>query len=546
MYNYNEEIWKNIRWIGNINKKNISIIERLFEMGIQIKHLNDPPPLDFDVSDSRLTFRMNLKIKNPLVFPQIITTNEPNLIKQYRILFEELWNKGLDGSLRINELRSIIRQDHNSQEEDEFTEIIENTHKTEQIFIEMIEKATSEVLMILSSPNAFLREEKLGIWKLLVKKIQESKKFNASVLIPIDESIDHKIKEIQMASTLTNHLNHNNNYDRTSLVDCRIKFRKIEKIAEILTTCVIVDKNLFLGIELKDDSKANLWEAIGTTTYSNTKSTVLSYVSIFESLWNQMELYDIIRQSNDQIQLHDKMQHEFINVAAHELRTPTQSIIGYCELLDIIPEKANNYITTIKRNAKRLEQLTENILDISKIEYGNLRLQKSKFDIITIISNIIEDLKITNNKVNIKLNYLQLAKNNRYIYADKNRIHQVITNLLNNALKFANGLIEISLKKIDEPQEISTMIIERSIVVTIKDNGKGISETIQPRLFDKFVTNSSIGTGVGLYISKNIIEAHNGIIWGRNIIDNKNNNKILGAEFGFTLPLYDKFNRNNY
>jgi two-component system, OmpR family, sensor histidine kinase VicK len=274
-------------------------------------------------------------------------------------------------------------------------------------------------------------------------------------------------------------------------------------------------------------SQSALSTILGTAIYSNSKSTVLSYISIFETLWRETELFEELKQV-------DLLKTEFIDIAAHELRTPTQSIIGYCEMLEAFPDKKEDFLTPIKRNAERLYKLTQDILDIAKIESSNLKLEKTTFDMNEKINNVIKDLtpkKNLNdnikNQQNVKFIF-QPTKEPLMVFADKQRIYQVISNLVKNALKFIplnNGKIEIILEKIIESNE------KEFVSVKIRDNGIGIDSQILPRLFQKFTTKSeSGGTGLGLYISKNIVEAHDGKIGVENNLDGK------GVTFSFTLP----------
>jgi signal transduction histidine kinase len=257
---------------------------------------------------------------------------------------------------------------------------------------------------------------------------------------------------------------------------------------------------------------------------------VLSYVAIFENLWVQSDLYE-------QLKIHDKMQKEFINIAAHELRTPIQPILGLtqvirsnakdaeqCELLDL----------TI-RNAKRLQRLTEDILDVTKIESQSLYLKEEQFSLNDVIANAINDtsdvsLKKESNSHAIKLECYN--PQNIFVQADKGRITQVIANLLSNAIKFTQqGIISISLerKKGDDDNN------NNYVVVSVKDTGQGIDSEILPKLFTKFATKSETGgTGLGLFISKSIIEAHDGKIWAQNNLEGK------GATFAFSLPIVNK------
>jgi signal transduction histidine kinase len=240
-----------------------------------------------------------------------------------------------------------------------------------------------------------------------------------------------------------------------------------------------------------------------------------------------------LEESNEQLKAQDKMQTEFINIAAHELRTPIQPILS---LSDILQSKTKDteqseLLDVINRNAKRLHRLAENILDVSRIESKSLKLKKEWLNLNDIISSVVEDYRnqIEKGNVNVKLSYDKRNNNEILeIEADKERLIQVISNLLSNAIKFTNeGDISIISEKKDS-----------QVIFSIRDNGKGIDPTILPRLFSKFASKSFSGTGLGLYISKNIIEAHGGKMWAQNKSDGK------GAIFAFSLPISPRKNNN--
>ena len=285
-----------------------------------------------------------------------------------------------------------------------------------------------------------------------------------------------------------------------------------------------------LVIELKDDLKDRFSEAVGFAIYSNSRSTVLSYVSILESFWIQTEMYKKVKET-------EQMQKEFINVAAHELRNPIQPILSLTDIVRTNERdlKQKELLDIILRNAKKLKQLTEDVLDVTRIESNSLQLNKEEFDLNELVTHIIRDYQnqlASDNK--IKLVYddhhdeEQYAKDNArvLIKADKHRINQVISNLVSNSAKFTNeeGIISIKIKTDDD---------DKAITVSVKDTGSGISPQILPRLFTKFATKSDTGTGLvlGLFISKSIIEAHGGRIWA------ENNKNTRGATFYFSLPL---------
>lgn len=241
-----------------------------------------------------------------------------------------------------------------------------------------------------------------------------------------------------------------------------------------------------------------------------------------------------LRKANEQLKQQDKMQKEFINITAHELRTPIQSIIGYTEMIKSFPEKTTTYMQRIERNGQRLYKLIQDILDIAKIESGNLILNKTQFDLNEKINNVIKDFttakKIDGINQNVKFIFQPIESSK--VFADRERIYQVISNLIRNAVKFTTGeetTIEIILEKVKKDKKEN----EEFVSVKIKDNGKGIDPEISPRLFSKFTTKSEFGgTGLGLYISKKIIEAHGGTINGYN-----NSVEGKGATFEFILPL---------
>jgi len=237
--------------------------------------------------------------------------------------------------------------------------------------------------------------------------------------------------------------------------------------------------------------------------------------------------------ANEDLEKNDTMQKEFINVAAHELRTPTQSILNFSQLLSMHPEKQEEFIEGIQRNATRLQRLSNEILDVTKIESKSLKLEKEPFNLYDLLSTVVYDYcrlmeddgrqMEDDGRQNVKL-YSESSKETLIVEADKERISQVISNLISNAIKFTKqGEIFVTAEKKDD----------RYALVTVRDTGEGIDSEIFPKLFSKFITTSFQGIGLGLYISKNIIEAHGGKIWA----ENNNKDARGGAAFYFTIPL---------
>ena len=269
----------------------------------------------------------------------------------------------------------------------------------------------------------------------------------------------------------------------------------------------------------------------------------------YNKIANQREA--TIRLQYNKLKEMDRMKDEFINVAAHELRTPIQPIIGLSEILrsrirnnnhgdshSNINAENQEFVDVILRNGQRLGKLVEDVLDVTKIESQSLELRKERFDLNELIISIIDDIMAAEaesmvyglparrkGKNNVKITYQPRPLQ---VQADRNRIAQVISNLLNNAMKFTSeGYVTITTEKKREKNSNNHDVA----IISVCDSGSGVDPEIMPKLFTKFSSKSFSGTGLGLYICKNIIEAHGGRIWA------ENNNKAKGATFSFTLPL---------
>jgi signal transduction histidine kinase len=245
------------------------------------------------------------------------------------------------------------------------------------------------------------------------------------------------------------------------------------------------------------------------------------------------EKESILEKANEELKSLDRLKDEFINIAAHELRTPIQPILTLTEIIrsKIEDTQQRELLDSVIRNANRLHRLTEDILDISRLESQTLKLNKDQFNLSDLISDVVQDYRnqIEKDDNNITLLYESKKDINFFVEADRYRITQVISNLLNNAIKFTKeeGTVSVKLEKKKEDNQ-------QEVLVSVKDSGTGIHSDILPRLFSKFATKAEKGTGLGLFISRSIVEAHGGKIWGENNIDGK------GAKFSFTLPLFDQ------
>jgi signal transduction histidine kinase/MFS family permease len=512
MNKYRKGEHKGIKWVTSIPDKDSADLVRIFlNTGVQIRHVKHMPPIDFAVSDKEMMATIE-KMEGGEMAQSLLVSNESAYINHFASIFEELWKNGIDASYRIRDIEEGVDQAN--------IEIISNPNEGIKRAWSIVKSAKEEVLIIFSSANAVRRQKEMGGLQLL-KEASEEHGAKVRVLIPVDHDITSiTIKELK--STYP-----------------QVDIRSIDKNLETKITIVLADKKECVIVELKDDTEDNSYNASGLTTYSDSKSIVSSYVSIFESFWKQNELYEQLEESNkqlteanEQLKVHDRIQREFINIAAHELRTPIQPILGLSEVLsskikcsgEVGRGEGQEILDVIIRNAKRLQRLAEDILDAARIESQSLKLNKERFDLNELISNAVQDYRNQIEKDNrgIRLLYGP-SKQDVVIEADRNRLTQVISNLLSNAIKFiTEGTIVISTEKKDN-----------QVIVSVKDSGSGIDDEILPRLFSKFSAKSFQGTGLGLFISKNIVEAHGGKIWA------VNNNAYgeRGATFYFALPL---------
>lgn len=512
-----------IRWITNIEEECVELVKTFLDLNMQIKHVRNLPPINFAVGKKEVNLTIE-KMEGGKMIQSLIASNEPSYVTYFYSIFEQLWSEGVDAQDRI---RNIAE----GRAEETDIEIIPNPKKGIDNAWKILRSAKKEILIICSTSNAFRRQLQIGGLQLL-KGIVEKNNVKVRILVPADVEAKLTIKEISISNP-------------------GIDIRSLEEALQTCITIVIVDRKECVIVESKDDTKETSYDAAGISTYSNSKAIATSYVSIFESLWNQTELFEELKKSNrqlanlykqviaanEQMKTSSNMQKEFINVAAHELRAPIQPILGLAEVLRQQNQQPDNkedqmysenyeLLNVIIRNAKRLQQLTENILDVTKIENNSMELNKEEFILNKAVLESFTDFAnqlSKEQKENVKL-IVALDEGDILVVADKHRINQVINNLLNNALKFTKqGQITLSTEKEKK--------YGKEAIVKIQDSGPGIDPDIMPRLFTKFATKSYSGTGLGLFISKSIVETHGGKMWAENNLDGK------GATFLFTLPI---------
>jgi two-component system sensor histidine kinase VicK len=462
-----------LRYVTEITKDNINYIKQMLTFS-EIRHLEGMKG-NFEVSDEKEYVAVAI-LKEAQPIPQLIFSNVPEIIEQQQFVFDSFWERAIPAEQKLKEIEKGVVHP--------ITTVFSDYKLAEKKEMEMIKNAKEEIQILYSTANAFYLQEKSGTLQLLKEMSEQKNKNNnnnlkISILLPIDSSIRKSLS----FNLLNKNLKNNN-----------IVFQDIAPSINTKIKSLVVDRKESLIMELKHTMEEKHTASIGFSIYSNSQSIVLSYASIFEVLYNQSILFDQIKEE-------DNIKTEFINIAAHELRTPIMPILNGMEILEENlgkkeREKNKKEIDIITRNASRLLNLAESILQVSRIESGKFRLNIQKdIDIHSLILQVIEDIekkymythkaknvsikfvpyngekpkdkdedkKTDNNSNNIVvLSDKKETKENEnndskiyhpppppppplYIDCDPQKISQVVFNLLDNAVKFtAEGQITIS------------------------------------------------------------------------------------------------------
>lgn len=516
-----------LRYITEIKTENVSFCKELLTSVVNdLRHL-DGIKGNFYVSEKEYIAPAALHEKDK-PSSQIIHSDVKEIVEEQQYVFDTLWNKSIPAEDKIKEIELGT--------DPEYFRVINDNEEATNILIDLVKNAQKEILFLLPNDKALTRIERLGLFDHLIDKCKNringrerqeqgegegENEFQAKIICPLSDANLNIVNRILQNTSPSNNIRVVNGNNSSFGI-------------------IIVDNIKFLKAELREPEAEQFSEAIGLSFYSNSNPSVESYKLFFELLWNE-------RTANEQFKLSDKMQREFINIAAHELRTPAQSVLGYAELMreNALDKQAKigesiEEIEAIYRNAIRLQKLTNDILDVSRIESQTLNLDKEVINLNELIPRIVQDynsyLRRYGNNISNKESPVQLVSytsdRELIVEADRGRINQAISNLINNAIKFTSpqrgGIISVTTEKRNNKDE------NQEVIIAVKDTGEGIHPEIIPRLFTKFATRSNSGTGLGLYISKSIVEAHGGRIWAENNSDGK------GATFSFGLPITQK------
>ena len=258
---------------------------------------------------------------------------------------------------------------------------------------------------------------------------------------------------------------------------------------------------------------------------------VTGYVEVLRDVTGLKEVADKLKRANAELELANKelkkldsLKTDFLNIASHELRTPLTSIRGFAEfvadeMLGELNEKQKNALSKVVSNSDRLIRLINNMLDMSKIRSGKLKLSITELDISELIRDVVADMKLLAEKKNISCTID--TPDSVVIKGDRDRIEQVLVNLLSNAIKFTPDGGSVSVTAVD---------CGDCVRVRVSDTGAGIAPDDLTNIFEEFwQAEKSRGTGLGLTITANIVREHGGAIWAESEVG-------AGSTFGFKLP----------
>src|SRR5215217_6649272 len=525
------------RYITEITKENVKYCKELAKY-VELRHL-DGVKGNFGITDGK-KYGAAANIYD-LQYPvEFIYSNVGSFVEQQQYFFDTLWNKAIPADKRIREIEEGV--------EPETVQTFNNSSEIQKLANQLVGGAKKELLIVFPTAAEFYRQQNYS--NGFLKKL---------MLLQQEKAIASSKKEKVVAGTLdiriavpgdnaNDNLHHFQNLSQKAIQEkkyyspmrIRSEIRYVDAALSTNVAVIIVDRKHSMVIEVKDDKddddytlKSNnhifakegnaVQEVQGLAIYTNSRALVMSTVSMFELLWTHIELYE-------ELKLRDIERREFIDIAAHELRGPLQPILGLTKEIRSRYDlgKDNKMLGAILSSAANLQKLANNILDVARIESKSLELKISKFDLNALVRHAIDDCKYELQRKNTVKIQFRSGYKHLLINADKHRIHQVVYNLIANAIKFTHsGLISLSADKKDG----------KIIIFSVRDTGQGIEEEIMPKLFEKFATSpATTGTGLGLFISRKIIDAHGGNIYG---INNPAHSGGKGATFTFTLPVID-------
>ncbi|MGN6614771.1 MAG: histidine kinase dimerization/phospho-acceptor domain-containing protein [Candidatus Nitrosocosmicus sp.] len=484
-----------IRFMTEITNENIHYCKELKDFVDEIRHLDG---IKGSISISESEFLGTTTWREDHLLVPVTYSNEKEIIEHQQFLFETLWNKAIPAEHKIREIE---------EGKAHYVKVIKSTERVLDIYLNIIKSSESEIFIIFPTPRAFIRHQKAI---LLSKHAARERKVVVRLLIPKDDLDNEFVTSILKIENLENLERSSNG----STFFGNIKYRYIERMSDTKATILIVDRKESLVMELKDDTKNDFNDAIGLSVYSNSKPGVLSYVDLFENMWNQTDLLEEIQNKNKDLEkkthelarkreeldellnkliIQDKAKEEFIAMISHELRTPLVPIKGYTEILlankmGPITEKQRKALQSIYRNVEKQDSLVSDILDVYRLDLDKINLRKKEVAVSDLFANVINDSQSLMGEKRIKIISKANKKAINTVFCDECRIEQVLLNLIKNSIDFVpekdgeivlsayeeNSFLSQSPYTINELDCNNNNTTTAYAVFTVKDNGPGI------------------------------------------------------------------------
>ena len=463
-----------LRILTRIDQKNVAYAKQLMK-NVDLRHSDDVKG-NFAVSDSEYMSSPGTASFQPGNMVTVIYSNARPLVEQNRSFFERLWSTAAPAEDRIKEIEEGVPPPK--------IEIMRDPHQIQKLYVNLVNQAEEEILVILPTPNAFHREETIGVVRALAAAASE-RGVKVSIVAPDSliaetlRALDRKV-ELKVGRSLIKHR------------------RILEATTPNTVTVLVVDRNASLVVEQRDDSQPDFDKAIGAATYSTRNSTVLANVRFFERMWEEVELREREEAVLDREKRSRKAAELLQDIMAHDIRNYNQISKTSAELLkaDLESTERLSLIDSILKATDGSSELIDRAKKLGRIiSQADIELYPVdvKDSLETSVALIIKShpQRTINLSASVKSGAKALADN---------LLEEAFTNILSNSVNYTET---------DEvPVEVEVEETEEAIVdaktrsywkITFTDHGKGIPDKMKEKIFTRYL-NTATGAGLGLSI----------------------------------------------
>ena len=486
-----------IKWLTTIDVGSVEVAKKFLELGMEIRHTNNIPTESFGVSDKEVGVTLS-RLEGGRLNNRALFSNEPIYLEHYRTLFESLWAGAIDVRERIKQIDLGI--------EEPLMRILRNKAEIEELYVEMINEAKEEILLLLPSSNAYRREKGIGVIDAMQSAVSD-RGIKVFLLSP-DASPKDAVQTFNREQNSKKEERH------------KINHKVIREATTPNTvTILVVDRTRSLIIEQQDDSKLDFEKAIGLATYSTRGSTVKSNIRFFERMWEEAaerEREEVLLQK----EIRSRREAELLqDILAHDIRNFNQISLTSAELLKtekFSDAEAQPLIDEILGATERSSNLIEKAKSLGKIisqenvKLFPVNLQDSLQQSIQVVAKAHRD------KVVVPL--FALTKD-AYVLAD-DFLDDAFTNVLGNAINYTEAKtvpIEISAEEVNELGDDHKPVSYYR--VAIADHGRGIPDAAKERVFTRYLETAR-GSGLGLSIVYAlVVDRYSGKVKVRNRVE---------------------------